>query len=481
MLTIQEQARPSRSRYRPGEDIVGRPARISASRILSETAHDLRSPLSSVRETIRLVAGGNLGTVSDLQQQCLVDAIGICDSMERLVTDMLQLERLQSGQSRAVRTWFDLLSVCHHVAATLEPALRLRHITIIWDGISSTTPRVFGDADKVGRLLSNLITNAARETAERQAVRVRASEAQDGQALQLCVIDAGRGMDLETWKRVAQRGVSDSNSEGLGFSICRQFASAHHSPLVIFSRLGVGTEISFELPIGGATSVATIWTQWRSQQREKTTPRRRLEPEVECENGLGHHRSFTLPDSQLLMLHHDGPPPKNIGYALLFCVAVGAAVSSKTVEAFNERLQRDQRAFDLVYRVSDRRWVVAWDCTAEEAKERMEILSVADITSHDSALRLTWSPARVLDLSSSSAAIVLADALTREALYEREPVGFFDDDMSSDGGTNFSPSPIPAERLQAELSHLASRLGQQTEKLNRSSRGRMKRSRNESV
>jgi len=179
-----------------------------------------------------------------------------------------------------------------------------------------------------------------------------------------------------------------------------------------------------------------------------------------------------LPDSQLLLLHHEGPPPKNNHSAILFSVSAGAAVSSKAVQAFNERLQRDQRAFDLVYRVSDRRWVVAWDSTIEEADERMEALSIPDSDFEDSALRLTWSSLRTLNLATSTAAVVLADAMTREALYEREAVGLLDDDMSNDGGTNFAPSPIPAERLQAELSHLSSRLGRQSKTLNRLSRAR---------
>ena len=472
MPTTQPFTHTGRARRDSGQGFGARPGRPSSSRILSETAHDLRSPLSSVRETIRLVADGDLGPVNEVQQQCLIDAISVCDSMERLVTDMLQLERLQSGQSRAVREWIDLQPLCHNVSAALESVLRLRNITIIWDGITQTTPQVFGDADKIGRLLSNLICNAARETAERQSVRIRASRSQDGLSLKLCVIDSGRGMYLDAWKSVAQRGTSERNSEGLGLSICRQFASAHHSTLTILSRVGVGTEISFELPIGGATSVATFWTQWRSQQRERVTPRRRTDLPDEFDNGLGHHRTFTLPDSQLLLLHHEGPPPKNNHSAILFSVSTGAAVSSKAVQAFNERLQRDQRAFDLVYRVSDRRWVVAWDSTIEEADERMEALSIPDSDFEDSALRLTWSSLRTLNLATSTAAVVLADAMTREALYEREAVGLLDDDMSNDGGTNFAPSPIPAERLQAELSHLSSRLGCQSKTLNRLSRAR---------
>ncbi len=55
-----------------------------------------------------MVANGELGGVNDTQAQCLIDAISVCDSMQRLISDMLQLERLQAGRTRARRDWFEL-------------------------------------------------------------------------------------------------------------------------------------------------------------------------------------------------------------------------------------------------------------------------------------------------------------------------------------------------------------------------------------
>jgi hypothetical protein len=473
MTVTQPKFRVSHTPHGMTEGLSGRPSRLAASRILSETAHDLRSPLTTVRETIRFVACGELGPVNESQQQCLVDAIDICDSMERLVTDMLQLERLQTGWTRAMRTWFDLEPVCYNVAATLESTLRQRKISIAWDGIETTTPRVFGDPDKINRLLCNLISNAARETAENHCILVRARQGNDSETLKLYIVDSGKGMDPETWERVAQRGISKRGSESLGLSICRQLAAAHHSPLTILSRLGQGTEVSFELPIGGATSVAAQWAQWRQQQRGLTLPRRRDEIKNNNEDvavGIGNHRAFMLPESQMLLLGYDGSPPRHPNSAIMLSVSIGAAVPRKAIEAFNQKLQRDQRAFDLVYRVSDRRWVVVWDANQSEVEARIESLAVADSELPEVGLRLNWSHPKVLSLATHNAAVLLADMLTREALHDREPVGLLDDDMSLDGGTKFAPSPIPAERLRAELTHLATRVERQSQTINRQAR-----------
>jgi nitrogen-specific signal transduction histidine kinase len=465
-ILTHHQASGTNARMTTG--LGSRPSRLAASRILSETAHDLRAPLTSVRESMRLVARGDFGAINDTQSQCLVDAMDLCDSMDRLIGDMLQVERLHTGRARVMRSWFDLEPICHQVASSLASQLRPRKISIVWDGIEPSTPRVFGDADKVARLLSNLISNAARETAELQSVLIRAFPIHSGETLRIMVIDSGKGLSLDAWDRLTRRGNSASGGEGLGITICRQIASLHHSPLTILSRLGKGTEISFDLPCGSASAVASHWIDWRNQQKARRLPRRvdaeDADPSVTTMSGLGFHRSFALPDTHLLMLNHDGAPPQNEAMATIQSVDVGATVPSKTVRAFNERLQRDQRVFDLVYQVSERRWVVVWDATIQESLERIEALSVDDPDSDTTDLRLTWSKPRKLDLASHSAAVMLADTLTRESLLDREPIArLLDDDMGIDGATSFNPSPIPAERLRAELNHLAKRLTRQSD------------------
>jgi nitrogen-specific signal transduction histidine kinase len=457
------------------DDLNRRASRLAASRILSETADDLRSPLNSVREAIRMVANGELGSVNDSQIQSLVDAIDTCDSMERLIGDMTQLERLHAGRARAVRTWFDLQPVCHRVAASLETVLRPRKITIAWDGIEVSTPKVFGDADKLARLLANLITHAARQTADYQSILVRATKVHDGETLRFVIIDSGQGLTVDAWNRISKRGTSHRGADEFGLTICRQLASVHHSPLTILSKIGKGTEISFDLPIGSAASVAAHWTMWRSQQHARTSPRRRAETpdsldrvdEDETVTGVNHFRAFTENDTRLLLLNHDGPPPQNSDTAFVLTVEAGATVSTASVKIFNERLQHDQRAFDFVYRVSERRWVAIWDTTLREIPDRIETLAAETPDLGDAKLRLSWSTPRKLNLASHSAAVVLADMLTREMLQQREPLVVVDDHMALDGNCMLGPSPVPAERLLAELTHLAARLIRQSELFSR--------------
>jgi len=447
-----------------------RPSRLAASRIISETAHDLRSPLTSVRESIRLVANGDLGEINSDQTACLVAAIDVCDSMDRLVSDMLQLERLQAGRSRPRRSWFSLETIRQTVTSSLDSLLRPRQISIVWIGFEASASLVFGDADKIARLLSNLISNAAREIGERQSLFARAILSTDQQSMIVSVIDSGQGLKAADWARVFQRGTSDSGSEGLGLAICRQLTAAHFSPLTILSRVGRGTEVSFELPVAGATAVANQWSHWRSLQRERVTPRRVTRIDYDSALMKDPHRVFEDGETRLLMFHNDGPLPQVPATSMILTVSAGAAVARKAVEAFDDKLQRDQRSFDFVYRASERRWVVVWDLLHEDVADRIDSLSGSHGDSDDGILRLTWSDARPLAVGTRQTATVLVDTITRESLCEREPIGFYDDDMSLDGSNDFSRSLVPEERLREELSRLSVRLSTRSEQLHRQAR-----------
>jgi K+-sensing histidine kinase KdpD len=77
----------------------------SAKRLISETAHDLRSPMTSIQEAIKLVRSGELGEINADQQEILNAAVGKCDCLNQMVEEMVQMERLRTGTPRANRRW----------------------------------------------------------------------------------------------------------------------------------------------------------------------------------------------------------------------------------------------------------------------------------------------------------------------------------------------------------------------------------------
>ncbi len=124
------------------------------------------------------------------------------------------------------------------------------------------------------RLVVNLVTNSIRVTPEEGYVLIRLESIRNGEAIRWSVIDQGTGISESDMQRIADRQVSFGGGEGLGLSICRQLAALHFSPLQIRSRLGSGTEVSFETAAAGPRSVAQSWSRWRVARRARRNHRR---------------------------------------------------------------------------------------------------------------------------------------------------------------------------------------------------------------
>lgn len=210
----------------------------AAVRLISETAHDLRSPLTAVRESIRLVRDGDLGPINDDQQFCLESAVNQCGCIEQMVGEMVQLERLRTGTPRVCRQTVSVTDVRAAVDNTLSPWAVPRDISILWDGADDPNMKVFADPAMLRRLVVNLATNAIRASGEGGFVLMRVARIRHGETIRWSVVDRGRGISEKEMLRITDRDVSYAGGEGLGLAISRQLAALHFSPLKIRSRLG---------------------------------------------------------------------------------------------------------------------------------------------------------------------------------------------------------------------------------------------------
>ena len=232
---------------------------------MSETAHDLRSPLTTVRESVRLVHDGDLGEINEHQRLCLADAINQCNCIEHMVSEMVQLDRMRSGLPRVHRQWISIASIRQSIDETLRPWVLPRDIRVVWDGADDPNLLAFADPPSLRRLVVNLVTNAIRVTGEGQSVLISLEPTGGGEAVRWTVADQGCGISESDLQQIASHQVSNSGGEGLGLMICRQLAALHFSPLTIRSQLGCGTQVSFEIAAGGPRSVAACWTRWRTR------------------------------------------------------------------------------------------------------------------------------------------------------------------------------------------------------------------------
>ncbi len=220
------------------------------SALLSAVSHDLRTPLAAITgsaTTLRDGAALDATTRRDLTEAICEEA----ERLERLVSNLLDMTRLDSGKVEPKREWVPLVEVIGGALTRLERRLAGRRVAT---SIPEDLPLVSLDPVLVEQLFANLLENAAKYTPEGSEIEIRA--AREGGTLVVDVADRGPGIPpgeeeriFERFHRGAHAGV---RGVGLGLPIARAIAQAHGGRLVAGNRPGGGAlfRLTLALPPG---------------------------------------------------------------------------------------------------------------------------------------------------------------------------------------------------------------------------------------
>jgi two-component system sensor histidine kinase KdpD len=211
--------------------------------LLRSVSHDLRSPITAIKAAAE---GLGVGGISDEGRAELLSVVtGESARLERLVANLLDLSRLQSGAAQPRSDWISVEeSVRAALAAVAAPA----------DGldvkIDPDVPLIRADSAQLERALANVVDNAARH-AGGAAVRVRVSST--GPRVLIRVSDSGPGIPKDQLERIFEpfhrvSGGAGAGS-GLGLAITRGFVEANGGRVRAESRPGRGTTFTIDLPV----------------------------------------------------------------------------------------------------------------------------------------------------------------------------------------------------------------------------------------
>lgn len=461
--TQQNQARPSAANLRSTPSAVS-----AAARVVSETAQDLRSPLTVVREAIRLVGDGSLGQVNDDQHACLAAAIDQCNCMDQMIGEMVQLERLRTGSPRANRSWIEVNAIRAAVDEALRSWATPHQIDVLWDIGDEAAKSVFADASMLRRLIVNLATNAIRASKPSGIVLIRLQRTHGDELVRWSVVDQGSGMAARDLHRIVDRNVASSSDEGFGLSICRQLAAVHFSLLQIRSRAGYGTEVSFQTPAMGPRSVAGAWARWRVAARgplQKPTRRSGAMASNSAVRRMDGDSQVRLdPPSVAVELSHDTVAPRCDDRLAAGTVTLGAAVSRQAADDFDRLLQSQLQMFELVYRTETRRWVWVFDVDAHGVDER--IAMIGDSANESiGGVRMAWSSPQMIPVDDRRTASRLSDLMVRESLVASTSSRVVDQDTVRLGSSPIVPNGNAELRLDAEMRHLSAQMKNQSARL----------------
>lgn len=224
------------------------------SEFIAIASHELRSPLTSVKNAVDIILAGKAGAVSENQEKFLRMAERNIDRVGRLVGNLLDLSRIEAGRIDLVPVELEPHAVAERVAAALSPMADKKGVAIRVE-VPADLPRFRADATRTEQVLTNLGDNAVKFTPVGGTVTLRADPAEG--FLAWSVSDTGVGVPPDQAAHLFERfyqaeatlSGEPRTGSGLGLSICKEIVEAHGGTIGVESVPGRGTTFHFTLPL----------------------------------------------------------------------------------------------------------------------------------------------------------------------------------------------------------------------------------------
>jgi signal transduction histidine kinase len=275
-ITIQKGVEAERERLLAGE----RDAREAAERasrlrdeVLAVVAHDLRNPVHTI-----ILSTGALREIphDDAQRQ---HRLGVIErtaiGMDHLIRDLLDATRIESGTFAVRRAPVLVRALLDETVEQFEAEAGERDVTLHCE-VDDAVPPAFGDRDRLGQVLSNLLGNALKFTPAGGKISVYARVTDDGVtdtapdgssdhvrgAIEISVVDTGNGIAPEqlahVFDRFWQADRQGRAGAGLGLSIVKGIVEAQAGRIRVRSVVGQGTTFSFTVPVASQSEAGQL-------------------------------------------------------------------------------------------------------------------------------------------------------------------------------------------------------------------------------
>lgn len=223
------------------------------SSLLSALSHDLRTPLAAITGAATTLRDESAAIDSGQQRELLETICEEADRLERLVRNLLDMTRLESGALVVKRQWMPLEEIVGSALTRLESQLQGRPVRT---DLPADLPMISVDAVLLEQVFVNLLENAAKYTPPGSEIEIVARPGDGAVAVE--VADRGPGIAsgeearlFEKFFRGRQTSQSGSTGAGLGLAICRGVIGAHGGTIVAANRTGGGAAFRMTLPIVG--------------------------------------------------------------------------------------------------------------------------------------------------------------------------------------------------------------------------------------
>ncbi|MCP9454884.1 MAG: cell wall metabolism sensor histidine kinase WalK [Nitrospira sp.] len=223
------------------------------STFVSVVSHELRTPMTSIKGYIENLLDGLAGALTEKQAHSLERVKHNIDRLTRMINELLDLSKIEAGRLELHLAPIDIVDLVEDVVENYQATARQKSL-LVRVILSSPLPPVRADADKLHRVLINLIHNAIKFTPEGGEIRIEVTVRADD-FVEVSVSDTGLGIPsnelgkiFDTFYR-SQSAPVEARGAGLGLTIAKNLVELHGGVMWVESTVGKGSRFSFTVPV----------------------------------------------------------------------------------------------------------------------------------------------------------------------------------------------------------------------------------------
>lgn len=218
--------------------------------LVSTVSHELKTPLTSIRMGLHLLLEERIGALNPKQLELLLAAREDAERLLRMINDLLDLARLESGHTRQRLELITPQALVQDALPHLEALLEAHDVRLVTD-FAADAPEVAVDPRQINHVFSNFVSNAAKFSKPGEEVVISVKTI--GNNVRFSVLDRGPGVPAEYQSRIFERffripGTEESHGVGLGLAIAKEIVASHGGTIGLRSNPGGGSEFYFDLP-----------------------------------------------------------------------------------------------------------------------------------------------------------------------------------------------------------------------------------------
>jgi len=224
------------------------------SNFIATISHELKTPISAIKMSSKLLADNRVGTLNKEQEQLVEHITGDAERLLKITYELLDLSQVETGNIQLNFVKAEPSQIIDYAVKAIKFEADQKGV-IIEQRLDTNIPNVQADVEKTAWIMINFLSNALRYSPTKSKIVVNAER--KGDMVEFSVKDYGKGIETQYQERLFDRyfqvptdGQNKSGS-GLGLAISKEFITAQGGQIGLESEVGAGSRFYFDLPVVG--------------------------------------------------------------------------------------------------------------------------------------------------------------------------------------------------------------------------------------